>query len=146
MWGKSMMSCGSTSPEAVEFSTLRLDLGFELLCGAQDFAIYEGTIGIWYSHGLYAACPEALLAFTEQITPWVGNRYYLVVPINTCKGVEGSYGSCSPGACGFGDDRVVGAPACATAHTVPTAPPCPQHARLGLDGAFHAVTEARTSD
>lgn len=78
---------------------------------AQDYEIYQGTIGSWYSH-LALVCTDAVPSLTEQITPGAGSQYYLVVPKNRCKGSEGSYGRCSAGFCGAGDERPVGAPQC----------------------------------
>jgi YHYH protein len=56
---------------------------------AQDYGIYEGTIGSWYSHTALV-CTDALGDRTEQFTALGGNQYYLVVPRNATG--EGSYG------------------------------------------------------
>ncbi len=70
---------------------LRLRLSWSASCsaGAEDYGLYEGTIGQWYSHtALDCSDPEGDL--TEDITPSAGDRYYLVVPFNGSD--EGSYG------------------------------------------------------
>ncbi len=92
--------------------------------GAQDYGIYEGTIGTYYSHTLFT-CTDTFPLFTEQITPSAGSRYYLVVPHNICGSVEGSYGRCSPGKCLAGNERNVGAAVCQPVQVIPTPPACP---------------------
>ena len=62
---------------------------------AEDYAIYEGTIGSWYSHSS-VTCTDLAGDFTESFTPAEGDRYYLVVPL-TADG-EGSYGQSSAAA------------------------------------------------
>ena len=57
--------------------------------GAEDHAIYEGTIGDWQSHQS-VVCTDGGGDRTETISPAAGNRYYLVVPIDSVS--EGSYG------------------------------------------------------
>ena len=57
-------------------------------------AIYEGTLGVWYSH-TWATCSDVGNDKHEEITPGAGNRYFLVVPMNP-QG-EGSYGTRSNG-------------------------------------------------
>ena len=57
--------------------------------GAENYAIYQGTLGSWYSHtALDCSDDGALLTETVPVGP--GNLYYLVVPENTDD--EGSYG------------------------------------------------------
>jgi len=56
---------------------------------ARDYAIYEGTIGNWYSHRMLD-CHDDNSDFRETVPVSSGNKYYLVVPLNP--GVEGSYG------------------------------------------------------
>ena len=63
--------------------------------GASDYGIYEGTIGLWFSHTM-VDCADGGVTLTEQITPAAGSRYYLVVPHNTM--TEGSYGQQQDGA------------------------------------------------
>jgi hypothetical protein len=62
--------------------------------GANDYAIYEGVLFSWYSHGSLLCSTGG--ATTATITPSSGNRYYLVVPMNDYD--EGSYGTDSSGA------------------------------------------------
>jgi hypothetical protein len=60
--------------------------------GAVDYAIYEGTLGNFYSHAA-ADCTDDGDALTEEIQPGTGDTYYLVVPLTA--GAEGSYGASS---------------------------------------------------
>ncbi|MCP3938600.1 MAG: hypothetical protein GY708_24900 [Actinomycetia bacterium] len=55
---------------------------------ADDFAVYEGTLGSFASNEP-TTCSTGGLA-QETLTPGAGNRYYLVVPLQA--GNEGSYG------------------------------------------------------
>jgi len=59
-----------------------------------DYAIYEGTLGTWYSHAS-KTCTDAGHDLAEQVTPAAGNTYYLVVALNA--DAEGSYGRDSQG-------------------------------------------------
>jgi hypothetical protein len=72
--------------------------------GAEDYGIYEGTIGTWYGH-VSVDCNDAFPFFTEDIVYGAGNRYYLVVAKNP--NGEGSYGRRSSGI-----ERPVGGGAC----------------------------------
>jgi hypothetical protein len=95
------------------------------LSGGQDYGIYEGMIGAWYSH-VPVACVDLPPVLTEPILPAAPDSYYLVVPQNTCRGVEGSYGRCSPGICLPFNERPVGAVVCAAPQVLPPPPPaCP---------------------
>jgi hypothetical protein len=63
--------------------------------GAEDYGIYEGTIGSWYSHVRITpvggtACVDQGSDLTEEVAPGGGNTYYLVVPHNAID--EGAYG------------------------------------------------------
>jgi hypothetical protein len=58
-----------------------------------DFAIYEGVIGSWYSH-IARFCGTGG-ATTATFTPSAGDTYYLLVPRNAVR--EGSYGAASNG-------------------------------------------------
>jgi hypothetical protein len=78
--------------------------------GAEDYGIYEGTIGTWYSH-TQIDCSDALGDLQEAVTPGAGNRYYLVVPNNP--DVEGSYGTRSTGV-----QRPVGSVTCRAAQEI----------------------------
>lgn len=70
---------------------LRLRIAWEASCsaGAEDYAIYEGIIGSWYSHTALD-CSDDGGDRMEDFSPGAGNRYYLVVPLNAND--EGSYG------------------------------------------------------
>lgn len=69
----------------------RIRVSWEASCsaGAEDYAIYEGTIGSWYSHAALD-CSDDGADRQEDIVPSAGDRYYLVVPLNAND--EGSYG------------------------------------------------------
>lgn len=56
---------------------------------AENYAIYEGRIGTWYSHTLLD-CSDDGEHLTETVSPSAGNVYFLVVP--TRPTYEGSYG------------------------------------------------------
>lgn len=64
--------------------------------GADDYAIYEGTLGSWYSHTLPLDCHDDLGDRKEVVSTSIGSRYYLVVPVESDAGCpicyEGSYG------------------------------------------------------
>jgi len=91
----------------------RLELVWAPSCGAlaTDYAVYEGTLGTWYSHSP-AEC-TTFGAATIDILPGAGNRYFLVVPLSLSE--EGSYGTASGGA-----ERPAGVISC-----LPQAPPVP---------------------
>lgn len=57
--------------------------------GAEDYGIYEGRIGSWYSH-TQKVCTDAGSDLREEITPQAADSYYLVVPQTSLE--EGSYG------------------------------------------------------
>jgi hypothetical protein len=71
-----------------------LTLSWDPACGtAGDFAVYEGTLGSWYSHQAVACTTGGILAAT--VAPGVGGRYYLVTPLGGS--TEGNCGSDSAG-------------------------------------------------
>ena len=72
-----------------------LTLSWSASCatGDNDYAIYEGTIGVYYSH-VSKFCSTGG-ATTKTFTPVSGSSYYLVVPRNALR--EGSYGIRSDG-------------------------------------------------
>jgi hypothetical protein len=82
--------------------------------GAEDYGIYEGTIGSWYSH-TQVGCHDGGTPLTETIFFGSGNRYYLVVAKNP--NGEGSYGRSSAGV-----ERPVGGAVCAAPQVLG---PCP---------------------
>ena len=88
--------------------------------GADDYGIYEGTIGVWYSHTMLD-CMDGGPLLEEQVTPAVGDQYYLVVAHSECRG-EGSYGKCNTAICLAGDERPVGTAVCAAPHVVTCCP------------------------
>jgi hypothetical protein len=85
-----------------------IELDWGTSCSAADtaYAVYEGTVGTWYSHLPVAGlCPNGG-ATRATFAPAGGDRYYLVVP--TSGSSEGSYGANStPG------ERPVSTAACA---------------------------------
>jgi hypothetical protein len=83
--------------------------------GADDYEIYEGTIGTWYSH-TSKVCTDTAHDLTETFAPAVASDYYLVVPRNAVE--EGSYGANSGGV-----DRPVGIAQCVTPQILTTCPP-----------------------
>jgi hypothetical protein len=94
---------------------IELDLAWNGSCGGQamDYAVYEGAIGSWYSHVVKQCSTGGATAIT--ISPDVGNRYYLVVPLGTTS--EGSYGRTSSGA-----ERPAAASACLAAQDLAACP------------------------
>jgi len=78
-----------------------------------DYGVYEGSIGSWYSHVARLCSTGGLTSAT--FTPAAGNTYYLIVPRNGQR--EGSYGAASNGT-----QRPQGGGACAVQEI---AQPCP---------------------
>jgi len=58
--------------------------------GAEDYGVYEGTIGSWYSH-VFKTCTDVGGDFMEDFGPAGADSYYLVVPHNFAD--EGAYGT-----------------------------------------------------
>jgi hypothetical protein len=73
----------------------QLDLAWAPSCSAAatDYAVYEGTLGNWYSHDPLLCTTGG--ASTATLTPGAGDRYYLVVPESDVR--EGSFGTDSAG-------------------------------------------------
>ena len=73
----------------------QLDLAWDPSCSPDgvDYAVYEGTVGAWYSHNPVLCTTGG--AETATIPPGSGNRYYLVVPESAFR--EGSSGTDSAG-------------------------------------------------
>jgi hypothetical protein len=63
------------------------------LASDTDYAIYEGTLGSYYTHSSLFCTTGGLTVKT--FTPHSGDIYYLVVPLNPIQ--EGSYGTRSSG-------------------------------------------------
>lgn len=93
-----------------------LQLVWQASCsqGAENYGIYEGTIGTWYSH-TQIDCADAGGDLVEVITPAAGNRYYLVVAHGVCG--EGSYGQRTGPI-----ERPVGAAVCAAPQVLTSCP------------------------
>lgn len=77
--------------------------------GAEDYGLYEGTLGTWYSHGS-VDCIDNGIPLEEAFLPAAGDYYYLVVPHNSND--EGSYGLKSVPPLLPPAERPVGAPTC----------------------------------
>ncbi len=72
-----------------------LDLTWNPACGtARDFAVYEGTLGSWYSHSAVTCTTGGVLRTTFK--PGTAGRYYLITPLQVSQ--EGNYGNSSSGA------------------------------------------------
>ncbi len=76
-------------PSATTPGNLVLSWGPSCSPDALNHAIYEGTLGVFYSH-TRLDCSDDGEPLTEEIVPSPGNTYYLVVPLSL--GEEGSYG------------------------------------------------------
>lgn len=76
-------------------SLLRIDWSASCSAGAEDYGIYEGALGTWYSH-TQVDCSDSGADLMEDIGTTSGNRYYLVAAHNPND--EGSYGTDSAGA------------------------------------------------
>ncbi|HEX5044520.1 MAG TPA: hypothetical protein VFV75_16575 [Candidatus Polarisedimenticolaceae bacterium] len=61
--------------------------------GAEDYAVYQGSVGSFASHTAATCSTSGSTAWT--LTPGSGNRYFLVVPLSATE--EGSYGNRSDG-------------------------------------------------
>jgi len=92
---------------------ITLSWGNSCAVGDDDYAIYEGTLGSYYSHGAKYCSTNG--ATTLSFAPPGGSSYYLVVPTNGLR--EGSYGARSSGL-----ERPQGDDACLTRKV---AVPCP---------------------
>jgi hypothetical protein len=91
-----------------------LDLAWGASCSASGptYAVYEGAIGTWYSHEARLCSVAALFA---TLSPFGGNRYYLVAPV--AGSFTGSLGSGPAGA-----ERPDGSSSCAADRALA---PCP---------------------
>jgi hypothetical protein len=78
--------------------------------GETDVAIYEGTLGDWWSH-VAIDCSDDGADGEETVTAAPGDRYFLVVPVDDA--VEGSYGTDSTGI-----ERPAGSAACRPEQTL----------------------------
>jgi hypothetical protein len=94
-----------------------LVFNWETSCSAatQDYAIYEGELGNWYSH-TQIDCSDDLGDRMEQVIPSGGSRYYLIVPRGAAD--EGSYGRDS-----MNVERPQGVSSCAPAQAIGACPP-----------------------
>jgi len=92
-----------------------LDLSWSASCAtaADDYSVHEGELGNWYSHTPLDCSTGG--ALTTTVTPTIGNRYLLIVPLSP--DAEGSYG-----ADWIGSDRPPSSGACRTSLVID---PCP---------------------
>jgi hypothetical protein len=84
-------------PLTISKSVDQIELAWGAACGATastDYAVYEGTIGSWYSHTARSCSTNGMLS--TSFVPPAGNRYYLVAARNGAS--QGSYGTDSSGA------------------------------------------------
>ncbi len=91
---------------------LGLTWGASCIATDDDYAIYEGVLGAYYSHGLVVCSTGGVPQI--ELTAGNGSRYYLVVPRNATN--EGSLGRTSDGL-----ERPQGSPAC-TSQSVAVCP------------------------
>jgi len=84
-------------------SDLTLDWGASCSASGVDYAIYQGTIGTYFSHAIKFCTTQGLLTKTFPADP--GDLYFLVVPLSADR--EGSYGTDSAVV-----ERPRGTPAC----------------------------------
>jgi hypothetical protein len=82
---------------------------------AADYAIYQGTLGAWYSHTALD-CTDDGGDRVETVTPGAASSYYLVVALGPNE--EGSYGAAS-----VSGERPRGASTCAASRIVTSCPP-----------------------
>jgi hypothetical protein len=74
-------------------SNLQLTWGESCVSDGNDYGIYRGTLGSWYSHTPVVCSTGG--ATSQTVTPGSGGEYYLAVPLNGLW--EGNYGSSSYG-------------------------------------------------
>jgi len=86
-------------------STLLLSWGSSCTATDDDYEVYEGTLGSFYSHTSKLCSTGGATA--AIVSPAAGSTYYLVVPANGT--LEGSYGVNS-----IGSQRPPGAAACSS--------------------------------
>jgi subtilisin-like proprotein convertase family protein len=71
-----------------EGGAVTLSWGASCNASGVDYAVYEGTVGSWYSHTSRFCTTQGQRI--KSFTPGAGNRYFLVVPLTADR--EGSYG------------------------------------------------------
>jgi len=111
-WQEAMLRTGvAGAGRASTFNIVKVGLGVTMSWTAAsscnpadvDYAIYEGTLGSFTSH-VPVTCSTAP-GHSWNFTPAAGNRYFLLVPVNSAR--EGSYGLGAGGA-----ERPASASAC----------------------------------
>ena len=55
-----------------------LMLSWDQSCMADDYGVYEGQLGDWYSHARVSCADQDLLPLSENIRAAPGNRYFLI--------------------------------------------------------------------
>ena len=80
---------------AITPGSIRVSWAASCAAGALDYAIYEGTIGSYYSHDVSVVCTDTGGDLVEEVVPQSASSYYLVVPLG--EAAEGSYGRDSNG-------------------------------------------------
>ncbi|ANM30753.1 hypothetical protein ABI59_15960 [Acidobacteria bacterium Mor1] len=79
-------------------SPTELTISWEESCavgGAEEYAIYRGDLGSWYSHAAFDCTDDDGLPLSETVPVDSDSYYYLVVPFNVDS--EGYYGADSDG-------------------------------------------------
>ncbi len=79
---------------------------------AEDYGIYEGSLGAWDSH-VANTCADTSERFTETVMPSNGSAYFVVVPRYATE--EGSYG-----VDGYGTERAISTSPCAGTQIIET--------------------------
>jgi len=76
-----------------------LDFSWGAACGTSStgFALYEGALGSFYSHVVFAGICNLNAYSASNLVPSANARYYLVVPVSSAQTEEGSYGASSFG-------------------------------------------------
>jgi hypothetical protein len=107
---------GSAAGLTVRRSGALLNLRWDASCSAwaDDYGIFAGTLGNWYSHTALD-CTDNAHDLAETIAMPGGNRYFLIVPLTA--GAEGSYGTNANGV-----ERPRGSATCRAVQAPPTCP------------------------
>jgi hypothetical protein len=85
----------TVAKNAIDPTKIDLSWGAGCASGVTGYAVYQGVIGSFTSHVLFAgACNVAATSIIQQ-TPCVTNCYYLVSAVDDLTGEEGSLGKSS---------------------------------------------------
>jgi microcystin-dependent protein len=78
---------------AIDPATIDLSWGTGCSPGVTGYAVYQGIIGSFYSHVLFAGACDVVATSLNQQTPCATNCYYLVSAVDDLTGEEGSLGT-----------------------------------------------------